>query len=256
MKTKSPLKAKPLRTAGQSLNEKIDDLIRDEAFLPFVLAGSSILWAMLEWVQWATDAPPSPLTATALAIILCIYCFYRGKKTRQKIKKLQQGRDGEIAVGQFLERLRTEETFIFHDIIGEKFNIDHVVIHASGIYVIETKTYSKPEKGRPNLIFNGKTIRSAVFAETEKPITQVRANSRWLSDLLQKSNGSKPIIRSVLLFPGWYINLTAEAKNSEVWVLNPKMLPAFIENSQTQLAEEDIHLFKSRLRDYIRQQQH
>jgi hypothetical protein len=41
---------------------------------------------------------------------------------------LMQGREGEKAVGQYLERLRARGYQVLHDIPGENFNIDHVLI--------------------------------------------------------------------------------------------------------------------------------
>jgi hypothetical protein len=43
-------------------------------------------------------------------------------------------KDGEKAVGEFLERFREKGYRIFHDIVGGDFNIDHVLIGPSGIY--------------------------------------------------------------------------------------------------------------------------
>ena len=44
---------------------------------------------------------------------------------------------------------------IHHDIIGDGFNIDHILISTKGVYLIETKTYSKPLKGKTEIEFDG-----------------------------------------------------------------------------------------------------
>ncbi|WP_425484267.1 nuclease-related domain-containing protein [Candidatus Methylobacter favarea] len=36
--------------------------------------------------------------------------------------------------------------------------MDHVVICKSGVYIIETKTFSKPDKGEAKIIYNGDAI--------------------------------------------------------------------------------------------------
>ncbi|MGZ8184884.1 MAG: hypothetical protein ACXWTL_00420, partial [Methylobacter sp.] len=59
-------------------------------------------------------------------------------------------------------------------------------------------------------------------------------------------------IKPVVVFPGWYIEPTAEAKTSEVWVLNPKALPTFIGNSKEQLNDQEINMVSFHLSRYIR----
>jgi hypothetical protein len=56
----------------------------------------------------------------------------------------------------------------------------------------------------------------------------------------------------VVLFPGWFIEPTAESKQSDVWVLNPKALPAFISNSQKRLSGEDMSLVAYHLSRFVR----
>lgn len=65
------------------------------------------------------------------------------------------GRDGEKVVGQLLTQFIADDAYVFHDIPCNGFNIDHVVIHPNGIFVIETKTYAKPLKGRSELVHEG-----------------------------------------------------------------------------------------------------
>ncbi len=191
-----------------------------------------VLLAILEWVRWYSKASPNPILYTLVAALFVDYSSIKIIRILPKIKALKQGRDGEKAVGQYLERLREQGIQVFHDIPSKGFNLDHVVIGQSGIYIIETKTYSKPSQGETKIIFNGKSLVIDGNKETEKPIIQVKAASAWLTEILLESTGHKFRPKPVVLFPGWYIEPTSETKSSEVWVLNPKALPTFIENSK------------------------
>jgi hypothetical protein len=108
---------------------------------------------------------------------------------RRKVQSLRQGRDGERAVGQFLERLRQDGGQVFHDIPGTGFNLDHVVISTHGIYAIETKTWSKPW---PNaqVVVDGKTLTVAGQVPARSPIVQAASAANWLEKLLRESTGS------------------------------------------------------------------
>jgi len=251
-KVKSPLKDKPLHNPGQSSDEYIRDYRDDKMLSPMLFAFGMILIALMEWYSWFTKSIPNPLPITVVAVLASIYSAIKFVTGKKKLKALRQGRDGEIIVGQYIERLRETGAKIFHDIPGDNFNLDHVVIDKSGIYVIETKTFSKPEKGEANITYDGEKILVDGKELDRNPIIQVKAACSWLKDLLKKSTNKDCEPRPVIIFPGWFVQLTAEAKNSDVWVLNPKALPAFISNSKPKIKDDEVNLFSFHLSRYVR----
>ncbi len=252
---KSPLKDKPLHNPGQSSDGYIQDFIIDEISPPILFAaGMMVILAIMEWYKWATKSPPIPELTTALAFIAVLYAIIRRMILRKKLKALKLGRDGEIAVGQYLEHLRESGAKVFHDIPGDGFNLDHVVIDKSGIYVIETKTFSKPDKGESNIVYDGEKILASGKELDRNPIVQAKAACDWLKDLLKKSTGKDCNPRPVITFPGWFVQPTAESKNSDVWVLNPKALPAFISKSKSQLKKDEVNIFAYHLSRYVREE--
>lgn len=68
----------------------------------------------------------------------------------------------------------------------------------------------------------------------------------------QKKRIFRDALKKVVLFPGCLIEPTAESKQSDVWVLNPKALPAFIANSQKRLSGEDVRLVAFHLSRFVR----
>ena len=130
------------------------------------------------------------------------------------------------------------------------FNIDHVVISPNGIYLIETKTYSKPAKKESKISFDSDNVFVDRRVVDRQPIRQAKALSKWLQELLQKSTGEKFFIQPVILFPGWFVE--PMKKGQEVWILNPKALPTFIANEPVRLKETDVHLVTFHLSRYIR----
>lgn len=187
-----------------------------------------------------------------IALVVLLYSIWKVRKAISKARLVKQGMMGEKAVGQYLERLRESGAKIFHDIPGPSFNLDHVIIHRTGVYVIETKTYSKPDKGEAILLYDGESISKNGARQESSPIIQSQAGSNWLKEILKESTGRQFPIRPVVVFPGWYIQPTAEAKTSNVWVLNPKALPAFISNSKVQITADDVNLCAYHLSRYVR----
>lgn len=249
---KSPLKRRPLRNPGDSLEEEIQNVILEQGFLYYMCAAFAVILAGLEWFRWFRPTTPSPGIYTVAALSAVGFAIYKLRKASVHVRNLKLGRDGEKAVGQFLERLREQGAQVIHDFPGEKFNIDHVVVHESGVYVVETKTYSKPDGSAPKVLFDGESVTITGRQLDRDPVKQARAIARWLKDLILESTGKRVPVRPVVVFPGWFVVPTAEAKHSDVWVLNPKALPAFIEHSDAQLPEADVRLVASHLSRYVR----
>src|SRR5690606_25157268 len=120
-------------------------------------------------------SPINPWLFTACAVLLAVFTAFKTVEALPHIRNLKQGRDGERAVGQYLETLRETGAKVFHDIPGTGFNIDHVVIASAGIFVIETKTWSKPESGEPTVTFDGKAVTLRQRGSFDQPVIQVIA---------------------------------------------------------------------------------
>src|SRR3989304_1068767 len=171
---KSPLKDPPLRNPGQSLDEELQQLY-SEKFLPyFLFPGLFIVYAIGEWWRWYLPSPPIPRVVTVIALVSVIYSVYQIRKLRPKIHALKLGRDGEKIVGQSLEELRTGGAIVLHDIMAKDFNVDHVVISYQGIFVIETKTYSKPKGRDARVVFDGEKLLVDGWPPSRDPIKQVQ----------------------------------------------------------------------------------
>lgn len=251
---KSPIKDKPLRYAGQSLDERIDKLIGEE-IIPYIICSFfMVFFALYEWWRYFKNPPPSPKAVTFIALLFIFFTAYKVRKNFKILKNVRLGRAGERAVGQFLECLREKGYRIFHDIQSSDFNLDHVIISTKGIYVIETKTYSKPNTGEAKIIFDGKKLATTGGSNHTKPLIQARAAANWLKNMLSETTGKKFEVKPVILFPGWYISSTEQGRKSGIWVLNPKALPSYIENQPDIISHEDMMLASYHISRYIRTQ--
>ncbi|MGD1866747.1 MAG: hypothetical protein ACFB0D_19520 [Phormidesmis sp.] len=82
---------------------------------------------------------------------------------------------------------------------------------------------------------------------------QSLAQAGWLSAQIQESTGHTHKVQPVVVFPGWFITSRLGAEHqSGVWVLNPKGLLKFIENTPQRLAPEEVKLVSYHLSRYIR----
>lgn len=248
---KSPLRQKLLRIPGESIQAEIERLWIDE-LIPWILAVAFTgLLAVIEWIHWLTKSPPSPWLYSALAVIAIGYSLWRLRKARVHMRQLTLGLRGERAVAEILDALREKGAKVFHDVPGEGFNVDHVVVSDRGIYAIETKTVTKARGASVSFDPEGQILVDGRRLDRD-PVAQSKAAARWLASTLKASTGKTFPVRPVVLFPGWWIEPMKSPHAPDVWVLEPKALPRWIENEPLRILEPDLSLAKFHLDLYVR----
>jgi hypothetical protein len=241
--------SKALALTGESLDREIDRWVSESAMGYYLVAVMLCTVAAVEWYGTLTHSPRRPLLFSTMAGIAVIAAVWRIWSIKNKVKNLRLGRDGERCVGQFLERLREDGGQVFHDIPGKNFSLDHVVISPHGVYAIETKTFSKPWP-KARITVEGDSLRVAGRIPDRNPIEQASASARWLSSHLEELTGRKFPVRGVVVFPGWFVEQPSE--RGPVWVLEPKMLPAYIERESVTMTPSDVALASAQLSRYVR----
>ena len=252
--SRSPLKDKPLRNPGQSVREQRDDLLFDKLFGPMLIAVMLVILASIDWIRYFFPTRPQPWVSSFFAALAIVYAVWQFSRNRPKLRMLKLAEEGEKAVGQHLEKLRTSGYAVFHDLVGTGFNVDHVIIGPAGVFTIETKTWNKPRRGNSKIAFDGETLLMAGREPDRNPVIQAKAQASWLQRLLAESTGKTLPVRPVILFPGWYIE-DSRASRNDLWVLEPKALSAVLVQEQTRLSPEDVALAAFHLSRFIRAQE-
>jgi hypothetical protein len=251
-KKRSPVKEKALRNPGESLDREIGRVYYEDIYSYVIAAMIALLFAGYEWARWFWPGPPQPIPVSIIVLAAVCYYVYKVVRLRQQAASLEQGLEGEKAVGQDLETLRTQGCRVMHDIVGPGFNVDHVIIAPQGVFVVETKTVRKPAGNNVVVQFDGEVVRVNGFQPDRNPVVQALAERRWVQDLLLETTGRRFPSRAVVLYPGWYVEPATGRKRDDIWVLNPKALPTFISHEAQVLPPEDVALVFSRLATYVR----
>ncbi len=215
----SPFTGEFLRGPGESLRKHIEEERYDLV--------SYILSLMMIPIMFALCLPSSitnrALSAGILFIILVLlFIFYKifNKSKERAYRKIMLGYEGEVAVGQELNHLMKEGYYVFHDLPFDGFNIDHVVIGRTGVFVVETKARAKPDTGDgrrdARVKYNGNRLDFPDWKET-KPIEQARLNAQSLSKWLSSAVGERMVVQAVVAVPGWFVERTGK---SDVSVYN------------------------------------
>ena len=252
LELRSPLKDKTLRNPGQS----VDDAIR-KAGDKFVEAGLILLMLALllgfELLQWLINAPGWIIVTeiTFFLVVASVYYVPKMMRAHREIQRLKRARDGERAVAECLDLLRDDGHRVFHDIVGPNFNVDHVVIGPKGVFTVETKTLNKRVGQDVSLRFNGKTVFVGDAALPDNPVPQALGQASWLRQTLTDSTGKTFGVRPVIVFPGWFVD-PFTGKQSDPWVLNPKVLKGKLGELPNCLSATEIQLLAFHLKRYIR----
>ena len=245
----SPLKGRLHRLPGTSVRKKLLEVLLGKGVTYILVGMSGLVLACLAWIWYLTGSEPTleiALFLTVMALMLAGVGTWKFRNALAEGEDLALARDGEVATGQALEKLRSAGYDVFHDIPADGFNIDHVLIGATGIYAIETKTRRKP---RPDarVSYNEEKVWVDGHEPDRNPVTQAKAQADWVREKLKASTGIQFPVRPVVVYTGWYVEQPRRPWQQYVWVLTEKHLPAFLEHQRAKIKMPDVHLAKSRV---------
>lgn len=249
----SPLNAPPLRAPGQSQRSRASDML-GEGLAPWIACCAfAVVGALLEWYWWAISAPRMPVAYTLICVALLGYFFARKlPRIIQDARQHKLGAEGEQNVAESLDWLRPDGYQVLHDVVENGYNIDHLLIGPSGVYVVETKTRSKYSNHRDvRVTFDGTHVLIDGFRPDRDPVRQVQALCDRVREILGCAGVSPlPPVHPVIAFPGWFVD--SSCASAPVWVLNPKQLPGRVRAQQPQLTPTEVRRVADALAQHAR----
>ncbi len=230
--------------------EEIERL-RDDVFIDrlLLLTLAGVLWGF-SLVFWLFPAPPVVVFGAASLILagVAVWALPQMAAAKRKIGHLRLGLAGEQAVAEYLEIVAHDGFWVVHDLRGEGFNVDHVIVGTQGVFTIETKTFSKLAGSAARVHYDGATIRVDGQVLDRDPVIQARAQASWLKRTLVELTGQSYPVRPVVVFPGWFVERADGGAHSDVWVLEPKELRGWLSREPHMLPRHAVDLIRSRLK--------
>jgi len=248
-KLNSPLKKKPLREPGQTLNEAFNKLVYLGLYTWIVASIMLVALSLMEWFYWLMNLTLHPAVISVItgAVLLLTVMQYHRVKREARIIRL--GQQGELVVGQSLEELRAHGYQVFHDIPGDGHNIDHVLVGPGGLFVIETKTRRKPG-GDARVTYDGIHLRVCGQIPDRDPIAQTKAAAQEMKRIIRDGLGLDIQVRPVLVYPGWFIDPVPDGLG--IWILNEKALCSWIRNEHRSLEDVRVTQIADVIARYVR----
>ncbi|NVK40718.1 MAG: NERD domain-containing protein [Oceanospirillaceae bacterium] len=261
----TPLRADLLRPAGFTLQKQIDELQSDLMLCFITIPVMTTLTPLLLLMQEHFFDKKSNLTTwvmlSCIAGIAVGYYIWKALKIVKQLGHLRLGYACEMAVGQELEQIvRPDERpyRVFHDIPFESFNVDHLIVTPSGVFVIETKGRSKPiNSGNKQfkVRLEGDALHFPNHVE-RAPLEQTRRNVQSVRKWLCDATGFDVPVSGILVLPGWYIE--RKQRSVDPFVMNateltkqlPKLHAGALEAGQVKAVA---HQVTQRVRDVDRE---
>ena len=240
---------KTLNNPGESTERRRWDLLVENGLLPFVVATFAVIAAAQEWLFKLLGSRPHPWVWTVTAIGAVLFAVMRVRRMRGSVHNLVRGVQGEKEVAEVLDELKSRGYRVFHDLEGDGFNVDHVLVGPTGVFAIETKFRTKPEGQNPTVAYDGQHILVNGHRPDRDPVVQARASAHYVSKRMRDVVGEHVSVRSVVLFPGWWVS---EQPNAEVWVLNPMRLLGYLRQERERLSLEQVRRLAAIVSDFAK----
>lgn len=254
--TVSPLKAKPLRNPGQSVQDEMDKNVEvfEQVFIVLLLL---VIMTGLSLYNWLMQVPAYTmfLTSSIGSVGYAIYALPRLVRRVRRHRVLRQSRDGKRAVAEYLDGLRDDGFRVLHDVVGDGIYLDHVLVGPQGVYAIETETIEKPVRGDADVRYDGLTLEVAGETLGDDVVARVAAKAAWLERFILESTEISVRVRPVLVFPGWEVvqpdDGAALSTPSDVWVIAPKTLDKMLPDQPSVLKKSQIVSLSNVLKQQI-----
>jgi hypothetical protein len=241
---RSPFSQAIARSPGQSQLKRLDELneevsIQAAALLAVPITIYAVYLSHL-YFEGRSFNRTEAIAVGATAAVFLVFTLFKLLGFRRKRRKIRRGCEGEMIVGQALNRLMLEGYRVYHDFPADGFRIAHIVVGEKGVFAVATQTRSQrtTANGRQDATveYDGRTLHFPVGTDVEM-IAQAKRQSKWLAGWLSRAVGEALTVRAVLALPGWLVRRTAA---EGLPVVNPKQFDSLFEHIQPRSLPPDM----------------
>ena len=234
------------RAPGETSNKKINKTNREIKFnlalmltIPLVLLCSHV-----SYIYWFADTSNSLIGLLVWGVGVGVIFFYLVKSLKliRKRKLLRLGYQSELTVGEALNNLSLDGTYVYHDFPADNFKIDHIVVGSAGIFTVESIARTAPAnalavRDAATVEYDGKML-NFPKEDNYKIIEQAEWQASWLSDWISGVIGEPVAARAIVALPGWFVKRTSA---DGISVVNPDQFPSLFKHIKPRpLSEKNI----------------
>lgn len=223
-----PIAGKRIYGAGEQLRKRIDDhtdnMLMGLTTLFFIGPYTVAAWSLKRINRAMPEVDLGDWILFAGFVAVAAWSTWTLIRNGNARRRGLAGLKAEMYTAQELNRLIGENCVVLHDIPGEGFNLDHVVIGPTAVYVVETKSVRKPRNtGKDDYYKVRQEGDVLLFPDFQgsAPIYQARRYAQWLARYLNEAtNQPIPVLATVSL-PGWFVEGPISNDPTAVRVFSP-----------------------------------
>lgn len=208
------------RTPGYSLALKFETQLFNFLYYLLILVALTVLVLIVFFETFILHKVGSSKMTLVPYLIAWASGIYWTYQRFLKMQKTKIGLKGEECVGAQLNELLKDGCRVFHDLVDERrgFNIDHIVVGNTGLYVVETKARTKQkkdgtQKDSTHILCEKESITivdgSKKYVDN-KSVNQVKLNAETLEKMLRQDLLMDIRVVPVLAYVGWKIERTGQ----------------------------------------------
>lgn len=241
---RNPLVQSALRSPGQSLLARLGELDQKvDAHLVYLLLTPLLLYASyLSYLYFGrkTISLEGSLIIGLPCIGLTVFFLLRWRRHLEERRNIRIEYEGEVSVGQELNRLMLEGYCVYHDFQADDFRIDHIVVGPKGVFGVETKARSRPTTRGQSIgaivEYNGRALIYPHGTDINT-IKQAERQASWLSNWISSTAGESVIVMAVVALPGWYVKRTSP---DGIPVINPKQFRSLLKYVKSKPLDDEV----------------
>jgi hypothetical protein len=203
---------------------------------------------LTESIQSWSNQPPHPRFWLCLALAATGFSWIGFRRLIPKFRNLNRGERGELMVAEVLNELRAADYQAFHDLRGNGYNIDHVVVGPAGVFAVETKYRS----GFGEIEFrDGEGLFVGGHKEEDDPLKQARRNAKDVNRIIKENCGIFQWVKPVVVFVGDH-KIKDTWRDTDARVFTVDQVARYIHEQQPELRRSEIQLIASHLKRTVR----
>ncbi len=219
------------REAGERIQQRLSERLNMAVLGLFLLAMGLGLSSSLQVSEWLG---PQAVSLAGLGLLMTGTVI--ALSAQHATGRMAQGRHGEKLIAHALDHLVRDGATTFHGVMPKPAkigDIDHILIHRSGIYVIETKMWNGRGKHAPRIVVRN----DEVVSKFARPCHQARRGAKWLAEAYEKHSGQFHFVQPIVAMPGCEIVQPVPAKTP---VLNGAALVKHIRSRPDRLKHQQM----------------
>lgn len=144
----------------------------------------------------------------AMSASFILYGSNKIKRLKARARRLYTIYEGQLAVAQEVNRLIPDGYRVYHDFPTDRFQIDHIVVGASGVFAITTKVLPRSSRFRDKvLMLDHEHVLLGSRLRDDRTLPYAAFQASWLAKWLLTATGEALSVHPILTVPGWRMKM-------------------------------------------------